>query len=102
MSSKTLKLVIPVVVLIAGVAAAVLIASARKAPPRVDRPPLGPLVEVMQTEVADVPVVVSGHGEVVPRVAVDLIPQVAGQVVGIHRSLVAGGFFKSRRNPGGN
>jgi len=95
MSPKALKLVIPIVVLIAGAAAAALIASARKAPPRVDRPPLGPLVEVMQTEVEDVPVVVSGHGEVVPSVAVDLIPQAAGQVVRIHRSLVAGGFFKA-------
>jgi len=95
MSSKALKIVIPIVVLIAGVAAAALLASARKAPPRVDRPALGPLVEVIPTEVTDVPVVVTGHGEVVPRVAVDLIPQVAGQVVKIHRSLVAGGFFKA-------
>lgn len=95
MSTKALKLVIPIVVLIAGVTAAALIASARKAPTRVDRPALGPLVEVIPTEVTDVPVIVSGHGEVVPRVAVDLIPQVAGQVVKMHRSLVAGGFFKA-------
>ena len=95
MSSKALKLVIPAIVLIAGVAAAALIASARKAPPRVDRPALGPLVEVIPTEVTDVPVVVSGHGEVVARVSVDLMPQVTGQVVKIHRSLVAGGFFKA-------
>ena len=95
MSSKAFKLVIPAIVLIVGVAAAALIASARKAPPRVDRPALGPLVEVIPSEVTDVPVVVSGHGEVVPRVAVDLIPQATGQVVRIHRSLVAGGFFKA-------
>lgn len=95
MSSKALKLVIPVFVLAAGFAAAALIASARKAPPRVDRPPLGPLVEVMPTTFADVPVVVTGHGEVVPRVSVDVVPQVAGQVIEAHRSLVAGGFFKA-------
>jgi RND family efflux transporter MFP subunit len=95
MSSKALRIAIPVIVLIVGVAAAVLIASASKAPPRVDRPALGPLVEVLPTEITDVPVVVTGHGEVVARVSVDLIPQVAGQVVRIHRSLVAGGFFKA-------
>jgi len=95
MSPKALKLVIPAIVLIAGVAVAALIASARKAPPRVDRPPLGPLVDVIQTEVSDVPVVVSGHGEVVARVSVDIVPQVMGQVVGVHPSLVAGGFFKT-------
>ena len=95
MSPKALKIVIPIVVLIAGFAAAALIASARKAPPRVDRPALGPLVEVIPTEVTDVPVIVSGHGEVVARVVVDLMPQVTGQVVKIHHSLVAGGFFKA-------
>ena len=93
MSPKTLKIVIPIVVLIIGAVAAVLIASARKAPPRVDHPPLGPLVEVTKVEVTDVPVTVAGHGEVVPRVAVDLIPQVAGQVSRTHGSLVAGGIF---------
>jgi RND family efflux transporter MFP subunit len=95
MSSKALKLIVPVIVLIAGVAAAAMIVSARKTPPRVDRVPLGPLVEVMPTEVTDVPVVVTGHGEVVAKVAVDIVPQVAGQVVGAHPSLVAGGFFKA-------
>ena len=95
MSPKSLKIIIPIVVLIIGAAAAALIASARKTPPRVDRPPLGPLVEVTPVDVTDVPVTVTGHGEVVPRVAVDLIPQVAGQVVRTHRSLVAGGFFKA-------
>jgi len=94
MSSKALKIVIPIVVLIAGIAAAVVITSARKAPPRVDRPALGPLVEVLPVEVTDVPVVVSGHGEVVARVSVDIVPQVAGKVVSTHPSLVAGGFFK--------
>ena len=95
MSSKTLKLVIPVLVIIAGIAAAAVITSARKAPPRVDRPALGPLVEVMPVELAKVPVVVAGHGEVVAKVSVDIVPQVAGQVVKTHRSLVAGGFFRA-------
>ncbi len=95
MSSKALKLVLPIIVVLAGVAAAAFLASARKAPPRVDRPPLGPLVEVMATEITDVPVVVTGHGEVVARVSVDIVPQVAGQVVKVHPSLVAGGFFSA-------
>ena len=95
MSSKALKLIIPIIVVIAGFAAAALLTSARKAPPRVDRPPLGPLVEVMPTSIGNVPVVVTGHGEVVPRVQVEIVPQVAGQVVRVHPSLVAGGFFSA-------
>lgn len=95
MSPRILKLVVPIVVLVAGVAAAALIASARKAPPRQERPPLGPLVEVMAASVADIPVAVEGHGEVVPKVAVDVVPQVGGKVISVSESLVAGGFFES-------
>ena len=95
MSDKKIKLLLPIVVLLVGVAAAVFIVSSRKAPPRVERPHLGPLVEVLATEVTRVPVTISGHGEVVPKVAVDVVPQVAGQIVKVHPSLVAGGFFRA-------
>jgi RND family efflux transporter MFP subunit len=95
MSRKKLRFVMPVVVVLVGVAAAVLLASARKVPPRVERISLGPLVEVVEVSSRDVPMAVVGHGEVVPKVAVDVIPQVAGQVVEIHRSLVSGGFFSA-------
>ena len=95
MSGKFLKIALPVAVLILGVAAAWLLASARRAPERVDRPPLGPLVEVEPVTVTDVPVVVVGHGEVTAKVAVDVVPQVSGQVVEVHPSLVAGGFFSA-------
>ncbi|MFV2072625.1 MAG: efflux RND transporter periplasmic adaptor subunit [Thermoanaerobaculales bacterium] len=95
MSSKTLKLVLPVVVLAAGVAGAVLLASSRKAPPRVERAAPGPLVEIVEAVKTDVPVVVEGHGEVVAKIAVDVVPQVAGRVVTVSPSMVAGGFFKA-------
>lgn len=95
MSSKVLKLIIPIVVLVAGVAAAALIASARKAPPRVERAPQGPLVDVLPVRAENIPVAVTGHGEVVPKVAVDVVPQVGGKVTSVSRSLVAGGFFKA-------
>ena len=95
MSKNTLKGLLPLIALVVGIALAAWLLSARKAPTRVERPPLGPLVEVMPAQITDVPVVISGHGEVVPRVAVDVVPQVAGQVVKVHRSLVAGGFFRA-------
>ena len=95
MSGKFLKIALPVLVIIVGLAAAYLLASARRAPERVDRPPLGPLVEVEPVTVTDVPVVVEGHGEVTAKVAVDVVPQVSGQVVEVHPSLVAGGFFRA-------
>jgi len=95
MSTQTLKGLLPLLILIVGAAAAAFIISAREAPDRVERPVLGPLVEVMPAQLTDVPVVVNGHGEVVARVAVDVVPQVVGRVVKVHRSLVAGGFFRA-------
>jgi len=94
MSSKSLKIVLPIAVLIAGIAGAVLLASSRKAPPRVEHVSPGPLVETETAHLRDVPVVVEGHGEVVAKVAVEIVPQVAGRVVEVSPSMVAGGFFK--------
>ncbi len=95
MSDKTLKGLLPLIVLGFGAVLTLVLLSARKAPERIERPVLGPLVEVMPAQISNVEVVVSGHGEVVPRVAVDVVPQVAGQVVQVHPSLVAGGFFSA-------
>ncbi len=95
MSSKTHKLVLPIVVLLAGVAGAVLLASSRKAPPRVERAAPGPLVEVLVAGPTDVPIIVEGHGEVVAKVAVEVVPQVVGRVVEVSSSMVAGGFFRA-------
>ena len=97
MSPKSLKIVLPIVVLFAGIAGAILLASSRKAPPRVERTAPGPLVEVLAASQTDVPIVVEGHGEVVAKVAVELVPQVAGRVVEVSPSMVAGGFFKANR-----
>lgn len=95
MPQQTKKIVIPALVLVVGIVAAYLLASSRRAPDRVERPPLGPLVEVAEARPTSVPVVVTGHGEVTPRVAVDVVPQVSGQVVEVSPSLVAGGFFRA-------
>jgi RND family efflux transporter MFP subunit len=49
----------------------------------------------MTASVSDIPVAVSGHGEVVPKVAVDVVPQVGGKVIETSPTLVAGGFFEA-------
>jgi len=95
MSSRTLKIVLPFVVLLGALAGAWLLASSRKAPPRVEHVSPGPLVETESVSVRDVPVVVEGHGEVVAKVAVEVVSQVSGRVVEVSRSMVAGGFFKA-------
>ncbi|MCP4903329.1 MAG: efflux RND transporter periplasmic adaptor subunit [bacterium] len=95
MSQRNLKLILPIAVVFVGIAAVFLLASSRKAPVRSEQIHLGPLVEVMSTVESDFHVIISGHGEVVAKVAVNLIPQVAGKVVATHPGLVAGGFFEA-------
>lgn len=95
MSQSKLKFILPILVVLAGITGAILLASARKAPPRTERPSPGPLVEVMEVRAEDVPVTVTGQGQVGAKVAVDLVPQVGGRVVYVSPSLVAGGFFRA-------
>ena len=98
MANRTLKIVIPVAIVLAGVTVALLLASARETPERVERPVLGPLVEVMPVSRRDVPVVVRTNGQVVARRSIEVVPQVGGRVVEVAPSLVAGGFFSAGRN----
>ncbi len=95
MAQSKLKFILPILVVVAGVAAAVILASSRKAPPRTERPSLGPLVEVLEVRREDVPVIVIGNGQVGAKVAVDLVPQVGGLVVRVSPELVAGGFVRA-------
>lgn len=55
----------------------------------------GPLVRVQTAKRENVAVAVQGFGTVEPAVAVDIVPQVSGKVVGLHPSMVDGGYFKS-------
>lgn len=95
MSRSTWKVALPIVVLVAGAGATAALISSRKPPERVERPALGPLVEVVEVATADVPVEVAGQGEVSPRTRVDLAPQVTGRVVDVHPALVTGGRFRA-------
>jgi RND family efflux transporter MFP subunit len=95
MSPRALKTVAPFLILIVAAMAAVLLASARSAPERQERPHLGPLVEVTTAEHGSVAVEVCGHGEVAARVTVEVAPEVPGRVVEVHPQLVAGGRIPS-------
>ncbi len=95
MFQSKLKVILPILVVVAGIVGAMLLTSARKAPPRTERPSPGPLVEILEVHTQDVPVTVTGQGQVGAKVAVELVPQVGGRVVFVSPSLVAGGFFRA-------
>lgn len=92
--TRTLKILLPFVVVAAaaGVAALMILTRAQveTRPPEI--PP--PLVRALTVEPGPVRLSVRTQGAVVPRTEMVLVPEVAGRVLEISPSLVAGGFFE--------
>lgn len=93
MSIRLRQIVIPLLVLVAGVAVAALLIASRRQPEPQPKPSAGPLVRAIQVHPGTVTVVVQGTGTVRARRTVELIPQVAGRVIAVAPSFVEGGFF---------
>lgn len=91
----TLKIILPVLLLVAGILATLLLVKTRSVPEPSEQSFSGPLVEVMPVSRVDLPVVVRSTGTVRARQAADLTPQVSGRVVSISPSMVEGGFFRT-------
>jgi RND family efflux transporter MFP subunit len=67
----------------------------RKPPQRSEHADLPPLVTVRPLAVEDVRMTVRGYGTVRAKVRVEVVPQVAGKVVHIHKQFGPGGFVKA-------
>lgn len=63
----------------------------QKAAERIEPKPQVPLVHVRTVRAADVQTEMRGRGVVGPKVAVEIVPEVAGKVVFVHSGLKAGG-----------
>jgi multidrug efflux system membrane fusion protein len=90
-----LKITIPVLVVLTGFSISWAIA--------VHRPSLKseladsqiPVVRVIEATPQTIKLNIRSQGVVVPRTEIDLVPEVAGQIVRLHPSLAAGGFFEA-------
>ena len=93
-SKGVLKIIAPIVVVLAGISISWAIV--------VHRTPLksqvleseAPLAQIIRVEPQTLRLNIHSQGVVVPRTEIDLVPEVGGQIVRLHPSLVAGGFFK--------
>lgn len=93
MNERRKKVLVPIVILAAGVlATAAMIASRKPAPLR---PPedYAPLVRVVTAEPRATRLTVTTHGTVAPRTETALVAEVAGRVMSIAPSFASGGFF---------
>ena len=94
MIKKWLKFILPVLVLVLGVAGAWKMIDLR--PVVETQPPeiLVPLVRVLRIQSQNLQFKVQAQGTVVPRTEIALVPEVSGKVVYVSPSLAAGGFFE--------
>ncbi|MGB6410397.1 MAG: hypothetical protein WBF16_04260, partial [Candidatus Deferrimicrobiaceae bacterium] len=90
---KLLKIVLPIVVILAGFAGMQLMVHSRTAPKKEVRENPGALVEVQSVQKRNLPVVVKGTGTVGSRQEASITPQVDGKVTYLAPGFVVGGLF---------
>ena len=93
--TRTLKLVLPVVILLVGAAAAFVLINARERPEARVAEVAAPLVRVEEVRLQDVRLTVLSQGTVSPRTESAVVPEVSGRVIEVSPSFVVGGFFKA-------
>jgi RND family efflux transporter MFP subunit len=93
--SNLTKVLVVVTIIVVALGVSYLLATSGRSPERSQRSYPGPLVDTMTVGLSRHETQVIGHGTVRARIAVQLVPQVAGRVVKTHPGLVAGGYFKA-------
>jgi len=90
-----IKIVLPLVVVLAGLAGMRMMIASRPEPRKVPRENPGALVETLTVTRGDRQIRVYGTGTVQARQQIEITPQVGGRVVETSPSLVAGGYFRA-------
>lgn len=88
-----LKIVLPLLVLLSSLSAAWALVALRPPTPSQSPHSEPPLVQTVRVTPQTLRLSVHSQGVATPRNEIDLVSQVAGQVIKLHPSLAAGGFF---------
>lgn len=91
--SNRLKIILPLVVLAAGSAAAWGLVAYKPQPSEQTSATEPPLVTVMTASPQSLRLDVKSQGVVAPRTEIDLVPEVAGKIIQLHPGFLSGGFF---------
>lgn len=88
------QIIIPFIVLLAGVGAMMFFSSLKKPPEEKKVVDLTPIVAVQEVEVLPVNLDVSSFGIVQPKYETEMVAQVSGQIMSLSDNFVRGGFIK--------
>ena len=89
------RALLPLAVIAVAAAITFLLVSGREAPQRQARPTPPPVVRVAVVSFGDTQLDVESQGQVTPRTQTEIVARVAGEVIEISPSFVAGGFFEA-------
>jgi len=90
---NTKKILLPIVILAAGLAISIMLIKSRSLPERKPETDHGVLVQVLSVSPGASQVEVEGSGTVQPRQEVSVTPQVSGRIDFVDPRFVTGGFF---------
>jgi RND family efflux transporter MFP subunit len=93
-TKKIFKTLLPVLILLAGLAIMMILIKSRPEQVKVQREPASVFVEVMEVSAMDRRAKIMATGTVTPAREISVVPQVSGVITRVSRNLVAGGFFK--------
>ena len=93
---RRLQLLISAGIILMGVLFVIALVKLRKPPQRVEPEILAPLVKIELLKARDIQMVVVGHGSVIPKVEVEIVPQVSGKIIWINPQFKAGGFIDAK------
>lgn len=91
----SLKILLPLLVLAAGAAAAMGFAAMEEPPAEIDTVAPLPVVRIEKVGLDEHRFVIASQGNVRPRTESRLVPEVSGNVVWVSPDLVSGGFFEA-------
>ncbi len=92
--NRTVRIVLPLLILVGGVGAAAGLVLSKKEPERKARASLPPKVQVIEARPQTAPASVEALGSVVAAQTLTLQSEIAGRVVHVHPDLVPGGTIK--------
>ncbi|MCK4751817.1 MAG: efflux RND transporter periplasmic adaptor subunit [Planctomycetes bacterium] len=92
-----IQVLLALIVLGIGISGMLLLKYTRKAPVKVAREIVAPLVKVQVVRQQDIQMIIKGYGTVQPKVQAEVVPQVSGKIVAIHPKFKNGGFVRANQ-----
>lgn len=92
---RLITLLLPLLVLVAGIIVMVLLFKTAPEPKRVNKPAARPVVETLTLAPADYEIKLQSQGTLEPRTQSQLVTEVRGRITQVGTGFVEGGFFKA-------